>query len=265
MLFGTTGLRGPTSACRQADIPQAGPWMDVTGIEWSFQGPEGRAERLTRPTLDERGTFCTNNGIVAFVTRDLRMLIGSSLVENVEALKQAGYRQGSFLVPFSNGERPAEPELAALFRCICDLSEYELLCKRRTEVAEECAAVAAQRGIRPVAGGLWMCIDGLEYDYLGEKVKIRHPWSVNEVRNYNVGLYSTNNGGIAFIDHQGKMMLGPHTRQNMAFLEEAGYSRSHFLVHFSNGGEPLDPEFAREFISLFAAGKAISILESQEE
>lgn len=70
--------------------------------------PSGRLEAV--------GTYCSNNGVLAFVDYQGRVFIGFNSDERRDALKEAGYRPGSFFVPFSNGEWPVDPEVQQHFR-----------------------------------------------------------------------------------------------------------------------------------------------------
>lgn len=49
------------------------------------------------------GTYCTNNGRVAFIYRDGRTFVTKDY-EILKALRATGYKKGSLFVPFSNGE-----------------------------------------------------------------------------------------------------------------------------------------------------------------
>ena len=68
---------------------------------------------------DRLGSFCTNNGVVAFVYRD-----GHTYVTRgywiVGLLEQAGFRRAHFEVPFSNSETIQDPAIAAEWQSICD-------------------------------------------------------------------------------------------------------------------------------------------------
>ena len=70
---------------------------------------------MDRSVTDKLGRFCTNNGMVVFIYRD-----GHTYVVNgywiIKELHHAGYKKSGLFVPFSNGEKITDPELAAEWR-----------------------------------------------------------------------------------------------------------------------------------------------------
>ena len=62
--------------------------------------------------VDKLGTYCYNNGTVAFVYRDGKTYVTRDY-SILSALRAAGYKEGSLFVPFSNGETIAHVGLGA--------------------------------------------------------------------------------------------------------------------------------------------------------
>lgn len=62
---------------------------------------------------EQKGMFNSNNGILTFVDIEARQFVAPSTPERMQELEDAGYKEGSMYVPFSNGQIPAEPELKA--------------------------------------------------------------------------------------------------------------------------------------------------------
>lgn len=103
-----------------------GEWLLTDGVSYvmpssaatvrQYEGNFGDGVNMPHGRLDAVGTYCSNNGVLAFVDNQGQVFIGFNSDERREALKEAGYRPGSFFVPFSNGEWPVDPEVQQHFR-----------------------------------------------------------------------------------------------------------------------------------------------------
>lgn len=95
---------------------EGGLFMMVDGIEYrrSFGNETAKVDvntdgyNMPIRRVDQVGTFCSNNGRIAFVDGQGRMWVGAATQENFDAIKQAGYDRGGIWVPFSNGEYPTD-------------------------------------------------------------------------------------------------------------------------------------------------------------
>lgn len=67
--------------------------------------------------VDKLGTWCSNNGKVVFVYYDGHTYVAKGY-GIINALRAAGYKEGSLFVPFSNGETITDPYLASLWEGI---------------------------------------------------------------------------------------------------------------------------------------------------
>lgn len=74
-------------------------------------GPQG--QNLSPTTFHSLGKFCQNNGIIAFYNEDGTYFVCDGTTENREVLYAHGYKEDSFFVMFSNGERPVDEFLKA--------------------------------------------------------------------------------------------------------------------------------------------------------
>lgn len=74
---------------------------------------------LDRGTAEKLGKYTINNGTLAFVYRDGRTFVTRNQ-DVFETLCSAGYKEGGFFVPFSNGEKPLDPFLAEKWRQIAN-------------------------------------------------------------------------------------------------------------------------------------------------
>ena len=69
-------------------------------IKISFLDSETKKKR-------RKNVFCTNNGKVAFFSGGYQYVTSSSK-ENMQCLKEAGYKEDYFYVPLSNSVIPSE-------------------------------------------------------------------------------------------------------------------------------------------------------------
>ena len=84
---------------------------------------------------------CSNNGQIAFSDEFGNVLVTPYRSEIHSILNEAGYREGGFFVPFSNGEKRPEE-----YRWLAKIAEEE----NWAETYEEAAKVATEKGIKPV-------------------------------------------------------------------------------------------------------------------
>ncbi len=144
----------------------------------------------------------------------------------------------------------------------------------RTEAAlpvnpftEKYKAQAETRGIKPVDGGEWLAVDGVEYQWYGdtkEKVPAAGEQGSVASRLEQVGTYDYNNGTIAFVDQDGRMQIGHGTSINMEALDRAGYRRGGVWVPFSNGEVPADPALRQRYVEFREKGREINKRETTE-
>lgn len=75
---------------------------------------------LSFETASCLGTFCQNNGIIAFYDTNGTYFVCSGTTENRDVLYAHGYKEYDFFVMFSNGERPVDEYLKAkLEKILC--------------------------------------------------------------------------------------------------------------------------------------------------
>lgn len=231
---------------------KGGDWLDVDGVKhvWANVEKGGVHESTDYGNFDRRleqvGTYYSNNSTLAYVDGQGKMHVGHSTHENWKALQEAGYRQGSIWVPFSNGEIPTDPDIQ---------KQYLELRERGREVNKKRAKEghlrlysekAEQQGLKPVEEGLWMMVDGIEYKGFGNdtgQIEVNTDgYNMPIHRVEQVGTYDSNNGRLAYVDGEGQMWVGASTQQNLDALRNAGYGRGGIWVPFSNGEMPTDRE-----------------------
>lgn len=93
-------------------VPETGiPFHSPRGYDDTYYG-ECLGACLDASAIMKIGTFCRNNGVVAFVYRDGNTYLARGYRITTD-LANAGYKERSFFVPFSNGETITDAALAA--------------------------------------------------------------------------------------------------------------------------------------------------------
>lgn len=200
---------------------------------------------LTHLAEHREGEYSINNSIVCWVM-DGEIYAAPYTRKLVQQLTQAGFRNGSFYVPFSNGERPysreTEWEHLLLSANIATLKDFEEDAKAWCDehhidsidknLLESCLRVP-RGGIPVESGGIYStyypllnetCVDIVAISYLGS--------------------YSYNAGRIAFIYRDGHTYISKDP-SIMDVLEKAGYRRDNFLVPLS-GSEKITDAYLRQ-------------------
>ena len=195
---------------------------------------------LTHLVEHREGEYSINNSIVCWVM-DGEIYAAPYTRKLVQQLTQAGFRNGSFYVPFSNGERPysreTEWEHLLLSANIATLKDFEEDAKAWCDehhidsidknLLESCLRVP-RGGIPVESGGIYStyypllnetCVDIVAISYLGS--------------------YSYNAGRIAFIYRDGHTYISKDP-SIMDVLEKAGYRRDNFLVPLSGSEKITD-------------------------
>ena len=199
---------------------------------------------LTHLAEHREGEYAINNGILCWImdgeiyaapyTRKLALL-----------LEQAGFRNGSFYVPFSNGEHPynrkTEWESLLLTANVAVLKDFEedakVWCDEHKigsideNLLESCLRIP-RGGIPVESSGLYSTY----YPRLNETC-------VDIVAINSLGRYSYNAGRVAFVYRDGHTYLSKDP-SIMGVLEKAGYRRDDFLVPLS-GSEKITDAYLR--------------------
>jgi len=227
-----------------------GEWLNVDGVETIWHEdtreriPANNDPNVLSTRLDRVGRYDYNNGTLAFVDGEGHLRIGHGTSVNVNALEEAGYRRGGMFVPFSNGEVPTDPRIREHYTELRErgheLSKKEIK-ERHLKVYKD---VAERKKIKPLNGGLWMMVDGIEYRRYSpeaERVDVNTDgYNMAIGRIDQVGTYDSNNGSLAYVDEQGRLWVGASTAENFAVLGNAGYHRGGIWVPFTNGEMPMD-------------------------
>lgn len=233
------------------------------------------------------GKFGMNNGLIQYVDAAGRIHVGYITEENIEALKAAGYEHTSnfpvglsiaesrFVNPTNEygsqyyGREAAEAATEELNR------NYQAMLERGHEKSKqeitakhlaEYQRIAEEKGVRPLAGGDFMTVDGVEYEWHGRRET--HMVVPLNTDGYNmsrtpeqVGTFNANNSMLAFVDGEGRMNVGYDTAENRQALEDARYKLGKLGIPLSNGELPTDEEVKARFLQLQERGR----LKAEEE
>lgn len=241
-------------------------WLTVDGVKyaWGSETEEAIASntdgRVIKERLKQMGTYDVNNGTVAFIDDEGRINVGHATEENFGVLEKHGYIRGSFWVPFSNGEVPVDIKLRQQY---FEMRQKGIEANKQRNIREHIriySEIAEKKGVKPVEGGMWMMVDGIEYRGWGNeagRVDVNTDGYNMAIRRVDqVGTYDSNNGRVAFVDHQGGMWVGASTRENWEALTQAGYKRGSIWVPFSNGEVPADREIYQQLRDVLTGKRA---------
>lgn len=199
---------------------------------------------LTHLAEHREGEYSLNNSTLCWVM-DGEIYAAPYTRSLVQLLDQAGFRNGSFYVPFSNGEHPynrrAEWESLLLSAGVATLKDFEEDAKAWCDehkigsidenLLESCLRVP-HGGIPVEDCGVY----SIYYPRLNETC-------VDIVAISSLGSYSYNAGRVAFVYRDGHTYLSKDPAI-MNALEKAGYRRDDFLVPLS-GPEKITDSYLR--------------------
>ena len=199
---------------------------------------------LTHLAEHREGEYSLNNSTLCWVM-DGEIYAAPYTRSLVQLLDQAGFRNGSFYVPFSNGEHPynrrAEWESLLLSAGVATLKDFEEDAKAWCDehkigsidenLLESCLRIP-RSGIPVEDGGVYSTY----YPRLNETC-------IDIVAISCLGSYSYNAGRVAFVYRDGHTYLSKDPAI-MNALEKAGYRRDDFLVPLS-GSEKITDAYLR--------------------
>lgn len=199
---------------------------------------------LTHLAEHREGEYSVNNGTVCWVM-DGEIYAAPYTRSLVQLLDQAGFRNGSFYVPFSNGEHPynrrTEWESLLLSAGVATLKDFEedakVWCDEHKigSIDENLlgSCLRIPRGGIPVEDcGVY----SIYYPRLNESC-------VDIIAISSLGSYSYNAGRVVFVYRDGHTYLSKDP-SIMDILEKAGYRRDDFPVPLS-GSEKITDAYLR--------------------
>lgn len=215
------------------------PLVSAPGGEQPYQ------LNLTHLAEHREGEYSANNSIVCWVM-DGEIYAAPYTRKLMQLLSQAGFRNGSFYVPFSNGEHPyrrnAEWQSLLLSADIAIIKDYEEDAKAwcdehhigsiNKNLLDSCLKVP-RGGIPVESGGIYSTY----YPALNEAC-------IDIVTIDRLGSYSYNAGRVAFIYRDGHTYISKDP-SIIDTLEKAGYRRDNFLVPLS-GSEKITDVYLRQ-------------------
>ena len=199
---------------------------------------------LTHLAEHREGEYSVNNGTVCWVM-DSEIYAAPCTSELFNSLKQAGFKNGYFYVPFSNGDLPYHRT-----------NEWQELCNEATRLAREQFEKDAEvwcdehhigsigerlleSCLKVPRGGIPVESSGVYSTYYPRL----NETCVDIVAINCLGSYSYNAGRVAFVYRDGHTYLSKDPTI-MDILEKAGYRRDDFLVPLS-GSEKITDAYLR--------------------
>ena len=195
------------------------------------------------------GTYCQNNGRVAFIDAKGDTYVTPYCEEVRAILSAAGYREGSIYVPLSNGESLVDFRLNKRWTEMSKDSREKFEARREQERLNRLAQLAKERGIVELPQALIEISleipeSGLETSWMGQKPERTYPVNDDYSIERTLGTYTQNNGRVSFVTPDGKTYVTPFCFEARETLKAAGYTEGSLYVPLSNGEVPTDPEVA---------------------
>ena len=125
---------------------ESGLFAVVDGIEcMDTRFPDDRVtigvntdgESMNMDRAKQVGIFCARNNRLAFVDDQGQLVVGRASDENINILRQAGYRSDYLFVPFTNGERPVDESIYEKIRDVFTGKKPEQLHQEREAKVEK--------------------------------------------------------------------------------------------------------------------------------
>lgn len=107
---------------------QGGLFMDVTDIEYTGYGmdqPQGITQDVSS-WVSKVGTYDSNSRVLVFIDGVGHKWIGAANDQNREALRSAGYQQGSIYVELCDGRYPSDEKLNAQYEAVIKNDQEKL-------------------------------------------------------------------------------------------------------------------------------------------
>ncbi len=198
------------------------------------------------------GTWCQNNGRVAFIDSKGDMYVTPYCEEAWKALGDAGYKEGSLYVPLSNGESLVDVHLNRRWNAMTNDSREKFNARREQERKERLEKLSKEKGLIELPAALLEISleipkDGLETTWMGQKPERTFPVSSDFLIEQAMGTYTQNNGRVAFVTADGRTFVTPFCFEARETLKAAGYKEGSLFVPLSNGEVPVNPAIAAQW------------------
>jgi len=202
------------------------------------------------------GTYDQNNGRVVFVDDKGKTYVTPFCSELRAVLQQAGYREGSMFVPFSNGEVPVNEMLLLKWKQLCTIANQAYEKREQERKVTRLMNLAKGKGLSELPQEVYelsMKIpkEGFETIFFGSERDMTRPVRDFELE-HTVGTLCQNNGRLVFVDDKGETYVTPHCLEVTQMLRDAGYKEGSLFVPLSNGESIVDPQIAHYWERLCA-------------
>ncbi len=190
--------------------------------------------------------YSVNNSTICFVHRN-KVYVTPYTRRKLKVLKEK-LEEGSFYVPFSNGDYPLlEKERWLEMRNDALIEHFRI-------IEEDCSKICDERDIGNLSGSVLtrcfripICGIAVKQYFYNTKVYPHCNESCVDTNTYNkLGKYCTNNGIVVFVYRDGHTYV-THGFWIIKELKKAGYKESSLFVPFSNGEQIVDLALAKKW------------------
>ena len=202
--------------------------------------------------LEHSGCYAINNSTVAFIFQ-CNLYSTPYTREVISILKEEGFVENYFWVPFSNCECPFDEKLKWK-HLVAKAAET-----RKLDFIQDCCAYSDKKGFGILDSTILKNVliipktgISIRHFNLNYETIIYPAISSNFIDSIaidKIGLYQTNNGVVVFVYRDGSTYITKGYKI-VSFLENAGYKRGSLFVPFSNGEEIIDPNFLTQWVNI---------------
>lgn len=210
----------------------------------------GEEETFTPDVAKFPGCYASNNSTLAYV-KGSTLYVTPFTMAAYKCLKENGFTENSFYVPFSNGDYPTLEK--ARWEELREMAKNEY----EEEFTEECITYCEEHGIGELAEEtLSKCLQIPKTGVLAKRFNfesVYYPAITSTILDCvgidRIGSFCYNNGKVVFVYRDGKTYVTKGYKI-LNLLREAGYKEKGLFVPFSNGEQILDPDLAAKWASL---------------
>ena len=223
--------------------------LNLSGIVkvcWPYRLKKPVSDYDSSELLKYNDYYSVNNSTLCFVYKD-NIYVTPYTKKKLATLKRT-LKQGSFYVPFSNGDYPLlEKEQWLRMR-------NDALMEHFRNIEEECSKICDERSIKSLANDVLdrcfripLCGIAVKQYFHNTRVYAHCNESCIDANTLNkLGKYCSNNGIVVFIYRDGHTYV-THGYWIVNKLKESGFKESILFVPFSNGEQITDPVLSEQW------------------
>ena len=238
------------------DVYKLSFFIPTTGVETSWY----EEKKETTYPINEwslkvyLGSYFQNNGKLVFVDDKGDTFVTPFANEITATLRDAGYRERSMYVPFSNGDIPSDRMLALRWKHLCYLARRAYKTREEERRYNKIISLAKKKGVAELPHEVYMLSleipkNGFETIFYGTEKDITRPvyeWELD----YALGTYCENNGKLVFVDKYGGTFVTPYVEEVKDTLVDRGFNPASLFVPLSNGEKIVNEDIAKKWEQL---------------